>query len=139
MRFTPPKKPKAAVLFIRTGSDLPASLTADQQEEICRRYCRDNEIPVSHSVRVCCESEEALTVLRYLLRTLPEEIDTVFAVQFLIYSRQLRELGQLCLAFQCRPTWIYSLDLVQPLSRMLPTITPEDFLLADQRYAEWIQ
>lgn len=139
MRFTPPKKLKSAVIFVRTGSDLPESLTAEFQESICRKYCGDNGIPVSHTVRVCCESEESLDVLRYLLRTLPEEIDALFAVQFMIYSRELKELGQLCLMFQCRPTWVYSLDLVQPLSKMLPTITPEDYLLTDQRYAELIQ
>ena len=139
MRYTPPKKPKLAVLYIRTGSDIPASLTANMQESICRRYCGDNGIPISHSVRVCCESEESLDVLRYLIRTLPKEVDTLFSVQFMIYSRQLRELGQLCLMYQCRPTWVYSLDLVQPISKMLPTVTPEDYLLTDQRYLELIK
>ncbi len=139
MRFTPPKNPKSAVIFVRTGSDLPESLTADRQESICRRYCRDNGIPVSHTVRVCCESEDSLDVLRYLIRTLPSEVDALFAVQFMIYSRELKELGQLCLMFQCRPTWVYSLDLVQPISKVLPTITPDDYLLTDQRYEELIQ
>lgn len=136
MRYLPPRKPKLAVIYCRTGPDVPASLTAEAQEQICRRYCNDNFIPISHTVHAKCGSEESLDVLRRLLRTLPQDIDTVFAVQFFIYSRDLRELGKLCLMYQCHPAWVYSLDLVQPISKMLPTILPEDHMLADQRYQE---
>ena len=136
MRYIPPRRPKLAVIYSRTGSDIPESCTAEQQELLCRRYCQTNQIPISHTLRVRCESEESLEVLKYLLRTLPEEVDTVFATQFFHYSRQLRELGKLCLLFQCHPAWVYSLDLVQPISKMLPTILPEDHDLADQRYRE---
>lgn len=136
MRYIPPRRSKLAVIYSRTGSDVPASYTADQQELLCRRYCDTNCIPVSHTIRVQCESDESLEVLRWLLRNLPEEVDTVFAAQFFIYSRDLRELGKLCLLYQCHPAWVYSLDLVQPISKMLPTILPEDHQLADQRYRE---
>lgn len=139
MRFTPPRRLSQAVIFVRTGSDLPASFSPELQEAVCRRYCTDNEIPISHTVRVCCESEESLDVLRYLLRTLPKEVDSIFAMQFMVYSRQLKELGQLCLMYQCHPAWVYSLDLVQPIYKMLPTITPEDYLLTDQRYLDLLQ
>ncbi len=139
MRHIPPRKPSLAVIYTRTGSDLPAGLTAEQQESVCRRYCEANGIPISHTVRVHCESEESLEVLRYLLRVLPKEVDAMYSHQFLIYTRQLKELGQLCLMYQCRPTWVYSMDLVQPISKMLYTITPEDYLLTDQRYLELIQ
>lgn len=139
MYYIPPKRPKLAVIFIRTGSDLPPSYTADIQESVCRRYCESNFIPISHSVRVNCESDEALDVLRYLLRTLPKEVDTLFAVQFMFYSRRLDELGRLCVVFQCRPTWVYSLDLVQPICKMLFTVKPEDYQLADQRYMDLIK
>ena len=136
MRYIPPRKPKLAVIYCRTGSDVPKICTAEQQELLCRSYCQTNSIPVSHTLRVCCESDYSLTVLRALLRTLPEPVDTIFATQFFIYSRDLRELGKLCLMYQCHPAWVYSLDLVQPISKVLPTILPQDHQLADQRYQE---
>lgn len=136
MRYIPPRRPKLAVIFARTGTDVPLSYTAEDQVLLCRRYCDSNFIPISHTLQVQCESDESLDVLRWLLRNLPEEVDTVFAAQFYIYSRDLRELGKLCLLYQCHPAWVYSLDLVQPISKMLPTILPEDHALADQRYHE---
>ena len=138
MHYIPPKRPKLAVIFTRTGSDVPASLTAEAQERLCRNYCEANSIPISHTVRAHCGSDDSLNVLRGLLRTLPKDVDTVFAAQFFIYSRDLPELGRLCLMYQCHPAWVYSLDLVQPISKMLPTILPEDHLLADQRYRELV-
>ena len=139
MRYLPPKKPKLAVIYSRSGSDVPVSCTAEQQELLCRSYCERNLIPILFTLRVQCESAESLEVLRYLLRTLPEDVDTIFAAQFFIYSRDVRELGKLCLMFQCHPAWVYSLDLVQPISKMLPTILPEDHQLADQRYLDLLQ
>ena len=138
MRFLAPRKPKLAVIYSRTGSDVPISYTAELQERQCRNYCVSNSIPVSHTFRVNCESEESLEVLRYLLRTLPEEVDTIFAAQFFLYSRQLPELGKLCLMYQCHPAWVYSLDLVLPISKALPILRSEDFELADQRYLELV-
>ena len=139
MYYFPPQKPKLAVIYVRTGSDLPPEATADRQEQFCRDFCRENSIRVSHTVRVDCDSDASLEVLRYLLRSLPGEVDTLFAEEFMVYSRRLDELGRLCLLFQCRPTWVYSLDLVEPISRMICTITPEDYQLADQRYRELIK
>lgn len=138
MRYIPPRRPKRCVIYSRTGSDVPAVLTAELQERVCRSYCAQNSIPISHTVRINCESEESLDVLRYVLRTLPKNVDSVFAAQFFLYSRDLPELGKLCLLFQCHPAWVYSLDLVEPISKVLPMLLPADYDLADQRYLELV-
>ena len=127
------------MIYVRVGSDVPAAMTAELQEQLCLRHCAENKIPVSHTVRAHCESEESLDVLRWLLRTMPPKTDALFALQFWLYSRQLKTLGQLCMCFQCRPTWVYSLDLVEPIYKVLPSIEPEDFLLTDERYQALIK
>lgn len=136
MFYNPPGKPRLAVLYIRTDPEAESALDADIQEASCRRYCRDNRIPVSHSVRVCCDAAESLALMRELLRSLPPEVDTLFAARFYCYSDILPELGALCLVYQCKPIWIYSLDVTGLLYKSIVTLKSEDFTLADQRYLE---
>ena len=137
--FTPPKKPKLAVIYIREGNGIPAAMDAGMQESCCRTFCSDRGIQVSHSVHVNCGPEESLDVLKTLLRTLPMEVDTLIAMRFFCYSTQLPELGRLCLAFQCRPTWLYSFDIVGPIQNSFHTVTAEDLAIADQYYRSLIE
>lgn len=139
MYYIPPRVPKLAVIFVREGDDLNEYPTAELQEENCRRYCRDNGFRVSHSVRVRCGPEESLEVLRYLLRTLPPEVDAIFAARFYHYSTLIPELGRLSLVFQCRRTWVYSLDIVGVMYKAFNTITGQDYDRVDQYYQELIQ
>lgn len=136
MYYSPPKKSKLAVLYLRQGPDVPAAMDLETQEAACRAYCAERCIPVSHAVRVHCDGEESLRVLESLLRTLPPAVDTILAARFFCYSTKLPELGRLCLAFQCRPTWLYSFDIVGPIQGAFHTLTAEDYELADQRYLE---
>lgn len=139
MFVTPPKKPKLAVIYVRTGPGIPASMDEDLQESCCRAFCAERAIPVSHSVRVRCGPEESLELLKVLLRRLPAEVDTLIAMRFFCYSTLLSELGRLCLAFQCRPTWLFSFDIVGPIQNAFHTLTEEDLALADQRYEALLQ
>ena len=139
MYFREPHNPKCAVIFARQDPEINNLNTVDTQEAICRRYCNDNRIPVLRSVRIRCGSQEALELLRYLLRTLPPEVDTVFAYNATTYSILLRELGLLCLQFQCRKTWLCSLDITGRMYQEFHMITPEDMREANQRYLEAIQ
>ena len=139
MFYIPPRKPKLAVIYTRSGPDLAPHLTPEMQERICREYCTSNHIPISHSVRITCTAAESLEVLKLLVKTLPSAVDTMLAASFLHYSSQVHELSRLCMLFQCRPTWLFSLDLVGPLYKALNVSTPEDFLLADQRYNELME
>ena len=138
MFVTPPRRPKLAVLYVREGRGVPPIMTAEMQESCCRGFCRDRSIPVSHSVHVQCDEEGSLAVLTSLLRTLPEEVDTLVAMRFFCYSTILPELGRLCLAFQCRPTWLFSFDIIGPIQDAFHTVTAEDIAVADQRYLELI-
>lgn len=139
MYVNPPKKPKLAVIYVREGPQIRQSLSAEVQEEMCRDYCAFRNIPVSHSVRVRCDSEESIEVLKYLLRTLPKQVDTLIATDFFCYSFLIPELGSLCYVFQCRPTWLFSLDVIGPVQNSFPTITAQDITEADQRYIELMQ
>lgn len=134
MFFAPPKKPRLAVIYVRVGPDIPPAMSADAQEAACRAFCRGRAIPVSDTVRVNCGDEESLEKLKTLLRTLPLEVDTLIATRFFCYSKQLPELGRLCLAFQCRPTWLYSFDIVGPIQNAFHTLTAEDYEEADRIY-----
>lgn len=134
MYSRPPRKPKLAVIYGRVGPDIPKPMTAEMQENACRAFCAERGIPVSHSVHVNCGPEESLEYLKSLLRRLPPEVDTLIAMRFFCYSTLLQELGRLCLAFQCRPTWLYSFDIIGPIQSAFHTVTAEDYELADQRY-----
>ena len=134
MFITPPRNPKLAVIYVREGPEIPAAMNAEMQELCCRRFCAERRISVSHSVRVACDGVQSLEVLKHLLRTLPQEIDTLIAMRFYCYSTLLPELGRLCLAFQCRPTWLFSFDIVGPIQNAFHTVTAEDYSLADERY-----
>ena len=139
MRYFPPMKPKNAVIFVRSDPEKPCGLSPELQEEQCLAYCSENRIPVSRVVRVHGDSDAALQVLRELLCTLPMEVDTIFAARLLCYTERLRELGLLCLQFQCRPTWLCSLDYPLPIYRVLPVFQPKDFEEADRRYLETLE
>ena len=139
MFVIPPRKPKLAVIYIREGIDIPQAMTADLQEKGCRSFCAMRNIPVSHSVRVRCDTAESLEVLKSLLRTLPKQVDTLIAMRYFCYSTLLPELGRLCLAFQCRPTWLFSFDIAGPIQNAFYTITDEDLEEVDQRYLELLQ
>lgn len=139
MYYVPPKRPKKVALFIRSDPEYVLDLPAADQEELLREYCRSNGYRMVRTVRVRCSSVEALDVLRFLVRTLPEGVDTLLAAHFYCFTRQLPELAALCLVFQCRKTWVYSLDVVGPLYKQLCVIKPEDFELADQRYEEIVR
>lgn len=134
MFVTPPRRPRLAALYVREGPGVPTPMTADMQEACCRGFCAERGIPVSHSVRVKCDEVQSIEVLKHLLRTLPQEIDTVIAMRLFCYSTLLPELGRLCLAFQCRPTWLFSFDIVGPIQKAFHTVTAEDYALADERY-----
>ncbi len=134
MFYTPPKRPKLAVIYAREGPGIPGAMDAENQERSCRAFCLERNIPVSHSVRVKCDERESLNVLKALLRTLPEEVDTLIAMRFFCYSTILPELGRLCLAFQCRPTWLFSFDVVGPIQTAFHTLTAEDYEEADRLY-----
>lgn len=134
MYYIEPKKPKRTVIYVRTDPDPCGKLSAKAQAEICLRHCRSNDIPVSHIIHVTGTSEESLAYLKTLVRTLPKEIDAIFAARSCGYSTLLPELARLCLIFQCRPTWLYSLDAVGPLYQSIFSLETEDFMLADERY-----
>ena len=139
MFITPPRKPKLAVIYIREGIDIPSTMTAELQELTCREFCATRRIPVSHSVRVCCGPAESLEVLKSLVRTLPKQVDTLIAMRFFCYSTLLPELGKLCFIFQCRPTWLFSFDIVGPIQNMFYELTDEDLEESDQRYLELLR
>lgn len=139
MYVRPPKNPKLAVLFIREGPGIPAAMRPELQEACCREFCAARGIPVSHSVRVSCDERASLDVLKALLCTLPREVDSLFAMRFFCYSTLLPELGRLCLAFQCRRTWLYSFDLVGPIQNAFHTVTASDLAEADERYQALLQ
>lgn len=139
MYYIPPKYPKKIVLYIRSDKEYEYDLSAESQEKHCRRYCNDNGYRIVRTVRVSCSSTDSLDVLRYLVRTLPDGVDTLLAARFYNYSRQLPDLAALCLIFQCRKTWVYSLDVHGPLYKQICVIKPEDFTLADQRYEALIR
>lgn len=126
------------MLYVREGSGVPPVMNASMQESCCREFCAIRRISVSHSVHVKCDEEGSLDVLKMLLRTLPKEVDTLIAMRFFCYSTLLPELGRLCLAFQCRPTWLFSFDIVGPIQNAFHTVTAEDLAEADQRYLELI-
>lgn len=139
MFYTPPKKPKLAVIYVREGSGIPASMNTEIQESCCLAFCAERGIPVSHSVRVHCGPEESLEVLKSLLCTLPKDVDSLIAMRFFCYSTILPELGRLCLAFQCRPTWLFSFDIVGPIQNAFPTVTAEDLANADAYYTRLLE
>ena len=134
MYYIEPKKPKLAAIYVRTDPEPYGKLPAEAQAEICLRYCRSCGIPVSHVIHVTGSSAESLAYLKSLVRTLPKEIDAVYAARSYGYTTLLTELARLCLVFQCRPTWLYSLDAVGPLYQSIFSLETEDFLLADERY-----
>ena len=134
MFFSPPIKPKLAVIYVREGPGVPGAMDAETQERCCRAFCLERNIPVSHSVRVSCDERESFHVLKFLLWTLPAEVDTLIAMRFFCYSTMLPELGRLCLAFQCRPTWLFSFDIVGPIQNVFHTLTAEDYEEADRMY-----
>ena len=134
MYFIPPKKQKLAVIYARWDPEHPGDLPVQSQVEICRRHCSYNQIPVSHVIQVAGSAEDSLNCLRQLVRTLPRSVDTLLAARSYAYSTLLPELARLCLVFQCRPTWVYSLDAVGPLYQSIFCLEPEDFQLADERY-----
>lgn len=134
MYYIEPKIPKLAAIYVRTDPDPSGKLPAEAQAELCLRYCNSNKIPVSHIIHVNGTSEESLAYMKSLVRTLPKEIDAVFAARSYGYTTLLTELARLCLVFQCRPTWLYSLDTVGPLYQSIFSLETEDFMLADERY-----
>ena len=139
MYYLPPKRPKQVVLYIRSDPDYIYDLPAVDQERICRRYCAENGYPILRTVRVQCSSEDSLSLLRYLVRSLPESVDSLLAARFYNYSRQIPELSKLCLVFQCRKTWVYSLDVVGPLYKQLNVSKAEDYDSAVQIYRSLTQ
>ena len=136
MYYIPPRFPRKAVLYLREGPDIPSFNTAKFQEETLRLNTAGSRLPISHTVKVSCDSEESLDVLRSLLRLLPRDVDTLYAAEFKIYSSNLLELGRLAMMFQCRRTWLYCLDLPGVMFRSLGTVTSQDYLLTDQRYED---
>ncbi len=139
MYYRPPKKPKLAVIFTRDDPLCPDPWGAKAREASCLQYCRQAGIPVSHTVRVCCDAVQSLALLRQLLGTLPGELDTLIAARLIDYSTQLLPLGRLCLMFQCRRIWVYALDSPGPLYKSIPGLKQEDFTLAEQRFAEAVK
>ena len=139
LRYTVPKSPKLAVIYTRTGPDLYEGFTAEAQEMLCRRYLTQNLIPISHCLHLHCDGAESLLYMKELLYSLPPEVDTLMAARFDCYAINLPELARLSLTFQCRPTWVRSLDLNVPIWRAISTIEPQDFELAEKRYEAFIQ
>lgn len=134
MYFRVPKRFQLAVLYTRTDPDEPLSYSAADQEKICRKYCTDNGIPISHVVHVNCNARTSLDVMRYLLKTLPEAVDTLFACRFFCYSTRLPELAELCMLYQCRPLWVQSLEIPTPLFFQLHMIQSQRIDQADAMY-----
>ncbi len=132
MKIKSPQSPRLAVLYIRSGPDIPGFLNPKAQEEACRRYCRDNHIPVSHSIRVHCGAKDSLDYLKTLLSSLPGEVDVLFALRFFCYSTRLPQLAELCLQYQHRHVWLCSLDVEGPLYRTLQTLLPGEYQRAEQ-------
>lgn len=139
MFYRPPKKPRLAVVFTRDDPEHPDPMSAELQEERCLQYCSSVGLPVSHTVRARCSSEESLELMRLLLRSMPGEVDSLFAARFSDYSYLAPQLARLCLLFQCRRTWVYTLDNIGPLYKYLPGLRAEDFTLADQRFEALIK
>lgn len=139
MRYLRPNKVSGVALYIRSDPEDPSLLSAEDQEFLCTRYCTDNGLPIMTVIREQCDARESLNRIRKLLITLPETVDTVFAARFNCYSIHLRELGLLCMQFQCRNAWIYSLDVIGPLYQMLNVIEPYDYMHIDEIYAQTIK
>ena len=139
MFYFPSSFRKLAVIYVREGENVPPVMTADTQETSCRDYCKTHRIPVSHSVRVSCGVEESLDVLKMLLRTLPKEVDTIIAMRFFCYSVQLQDLNRLCLAFRCRQTQLYSLELMGPIHSSFRYLLEYDDENAERYYSEMLQ
>lgn len=119
------------MLFLRDAPDELYGLSAVLQEENCRRYCENKGIPVRHVVRIQGDSAEAIEQLKSLLFHLPDDVDSLWAARFYCYSFELRALALLCLQFQCRGVWVYSLEFPGPIHQHLLVLRPEDYDQAD--------
>lgn len=134
MRYLRTGRVSGVAIYVRSDPDDETLLPAADQEFLCKRYCTDNQLPIVTYIRVSCDARESLEKLKRLLKTLPDEVDTIFAARFNCYSIYLRELGLICMQFQCRNAWVYSLDVIGPLYRMLNVIRPEDYVQIDEIY-----
>ncbi len=132
VRYLPPRRHRGALIFVREDPEELHGLTPQLQEENCRRSCEMKKIPVVRVVRVSCHSDESLLKLKDLLFELPEGVDAILAARFYCYSNQLRELALMCLQFQCRGAWVYSLEFCFPIHRHLMVLRPADYDEADR-------
>lgn len=131
MRYTPPRRHRGAILFVREDP-LLAGLTPELQEENCRRSCEMRGIPVRKVVHVNCSSDEALAKLQALLFQLPPDADMMLAARFYCYTSDIQRFAHLCLQFQCRGVWVYSLEYPHPLHEHFMVLRPSDYRDADR-------
>ena len=132
MRYSPPRRHRGALIYVRDDPEELNGLTAKIQEENCLRSCEVRRIPVVQVVRVSCHADESLARLKAMLFEIPEGVDAIIAARFYCYSDQLRELALLCLQFQCRGAWVYSLEFHHPIHQHLMVLRPADYDEADQ-------
>lgn len=111
MDYFPLKRPRHAAIYIRSCPDELPCWDPDIQEELCRSYCTNNRIQVEAVYRETCDADASLERLRALLDTLPDSVDVLICVGFLVYSNRLRDLAKLCLRFEAHGIYLYSLDL----------------------------
>lgn len=139
MHYRTPVRFHQAVLFLRDDPEEALPVSSAEQERLCRAYCAENGIPISHTVHVCCGPDEALDVMRYLIRTLPDSVDCLLACRFFCFSSRITELGKLCMLFQCRSVWVQSLEIPSPLFNQFHVLRSQRLLEADEMYRALIE
>lgn len=132
MRYLPPNRHRGALLLLRDAPKELHGLTTTLQEENCRRYCESKGVPVRHVIQIQGNSKESIEQLKALLFKLPEDVDAIWAARFYCYSFELRALALLCLQFQCRGVWVYSLEFPGPIHQHLLVLRPKDYDEADK-------
>ncbi len=105
-----------AALYIRTDPADPVQLSAKLQEQALKDYCASQRVSVMKTFVFECGDEESLRRIEQLLPTLQPEINTLVALRFHRFSRNLLELTQI--SMRARTEFhvdLYSAEFVSPL------------------------
>lgn len=98
------------ILYLRSGPDDKNIPSAELQEEILRRYCAAEGIPVGSVIRSCCAEEDTIPFLERLIHVLPAEADAMIAWRCTRYSSNLHELSRICFFYEHYGIKLYSME-----------------------------